>query len=1232
MWLEKLKHATKIDNETMTYLQKVNLEKVVVCEEKKNWCIHLKSTNNLDEKFAQKVEKLFEDAFPNVKKVKVLLKLNKEESIDLESFSEKNWNELVKFLKEELPVAAGYLANSSCEIENNNIIISIPNKLGKEILKQRATRLICKWFEDKCKTEVQVKFVVKEVDTSEEADKLQDIMLAKARVAATENRPEPKSVAPKADNKLNQSQSRIILGKKIGSEIPVVPIETITEEEKQICIKGEIFDLEEITFKTGRKLFSLYITDKTDSITIKVFSPDKGNFQPEKFKKGAFVKVQGPVKFDTYSNELVLMAYNIQEATIESQKDLEDRKRVELHLHTKMSSMDGVSSLEAFVKRAAEWSHSAIAITDHGVVQAFPDAADLGEKYGVKIIYGMEGYLVDDTTGDPDFLKKRANHIVILAKDYVGLKNLYKLVSMSHLNYFFRQPRIPKSVLEQYREGLIIGSGCEAGELISKYLDGADEDKLREIASFYDYLEIQPKGNNEFLVREGVTTEEGLEKMNQFIVELGQSMQKPVVATGDVHFLDETDCIYREILMRSKGFNDAENQPPLYYRSTKAMLEEFAYLGSETAYEVVVENTNNITNQIEDLKPIPDSFYPPAIEGSEEQIKEMTMERARELYGEQLPEVVEKSINKELDSIINNGFAVLYLISHKLVKKSNEDGYLVGSRGSVGSSLVATLTGITEVNPLPPHYRCPECKFNEFILDGSAGSGADLKDRECPKCNTDLVKDGHDIPFEVFLGFKGDKVPDIDLNFSGEYQGEIMKYTEDLFGKEYVYRAGTIATVAERTAFGFIKKYLEESGRTARNAEVNRLVKGCSGVKRTTGQHPGGLMVVPKDHDIYDFTPIQRPADDQKSETTTTHFDYHAISSRLVKLDILGHDDPTVIKMLEDLTGVDATKIKLDDEKTMSIFSSVEELGVTEEMIKSKVGTFGIPEFGTRFVRKMLEDTRPSTFSELVRISGLSHGTDVWLNNAQELIQKGIAQLNETISTRDDIMTYLIYKGMEPTLAFQIMEGVRKGKGLKPEQEEAMRAAQVPRWYIDSCKKIKYMFPKAHAVAYVMMAFRIAYFKVNYPLAFYTTFYTVRADEFDANIVCKGKDFIEKQIIEYEKKGNDISTKEKSLLTILEVALEMYCRGVNIRRVSLEESHATDFLIVDNEILPPLSSLQGVGATAAQNIVAARENGFFNSIEDLRVRGRATKTVIEALDNHGCLLDLPATSQIELFS
>ncbi len=832
------------------------------------------------------------------------------------------------------------------------------------------------------------------------------------------------------------------------------------------------------------------------------------------------------------------------------------------------------------------------------------------------------------------YQRSRPYHATVLAKNDIGLKNLFKLVSISHLNYFYRVPRIPRSQLNKYREGLIIGSACDKGEVFEGMMQKSPEE-VEEIAQYYDYLEVHPlEVYNHLIDLEYIKDENALKEIVTNIVKLGEKLNKPVVATGNVHYLNPVDKIYRKILISSQGGANPLNRhelPNVHFRTTDEMLNCFAFLGSEKAKEIVIENTNKIADLIDEIKPIKDDLYTPKIEGADEEIRAMSYSRARSIYGENLPELVEARLEKELKSIIGHGFAVIYLISHKLVKKSLDDGYLVGSRGSVGSSFVATMTEITEVNPLPPHYVCPECQHSEFFNDGSVGSGFDLPNKECPNCGAQYQKDGHDIPFETFLGFKGDKVPDIDLNFSGEYQPTAHNYTKVLFGEDNVYRAGTIGTVAEKTAYGYVKGYANDHNLIYRGAEVDRLVQGCTGVKRTTGQHPGGIIVVPDYMDIYDFSPIQYPADATGSEWRTTHFDFHSIHDNLLKLDILGHDDPTVIRMLQDLSGIDPKTIPTDDPEVMKIFSGTESLGVTEEQIMCKTGTLGIPEFGTRFVRQMLEDTKPTTFSELVQISGLSHGTDVWLGNAQELIHNNICTLSEVIGCRDDIMVYLIYQGLEPSFAFKIMESVRKGKGLTDEMEEEMKKQNVPDWYIDSCLKIKYMFPKAHAAAYVLMAVRIAWFKVHHPLLYYAAYFTVRADDFDIETMAKGSTPIRAKIEEINAKGLDASPKEKNLLTVLELALEMCERGYSFQKVNLYRSSADEFIIDGNSLIPPFNSIPGLGTNAAINIVKAREEGEFLSKEDLQRRGKVSKTIIEYLNAQGCLDELPDQNQLSLF-
>jgi len=1014
---------------------------------------------------------------------------------------------------------------------------------------------------------------------------------------------------------------RGLLAKSIaGQEVPIVDLQ---EEERNVVICGEVVSFESRLTRTGKTLIMFDLYDGTDTLSCKAFLDE-----PEELgiKKGKWFKVRGNLQFQSFDNQLALMVQTMApNETPPSLIDDASEKRVELHLHTKMSGLDGTIDVGDVVQLAASLGHEALAITDHGVVQAFPDAHRAGKKHGVKILYGVEGYLIDDPES-----KSRSYHIIILAKNLTGLHNLYRLVSYSHLDYFYRSPRIPRTVLEANREGLILGSACEAGEVYQAILTGNPD--VMKIASFYDYLEIQPLDNNQFLIGSThVQSKNDLMRVNKQIVKIGESLNLPVVATGDVHYLRPEDSLIRTILLAGRGFDDAERQAPLYYRTTAEMLEEFAYLGEEKAYEVVVTNPRKIAAEIEALKPVPDGLHPPHIENAEEDLEEMTYQTARKIYGDPLPPIVEARLARELKAIISNGYASLYLIAQKLVKRSLDDGYLVGSRGSVGSSLVATMCGITEVNPLPPHYVCPSCHWSEFFTEGEVGSGVDLPHKECPECGTNLQRFGFEIPFEVFMGFHGDKVPDIDLNFSGEYQAQIHDYTIELFGSENVFRAGTIGTLADKTAYGFVMKYLEQTNQTKRNAEVNRLVSKLAGARRTTGQHPGGMVVVPPDKDVFEFTPIQYPANDSSSGTITTHFEYHALEDSLVKLDILGHDDPTMLRLLQDLTGVAASDISLDDQDTMAIFSSLETLGVREDQIGTPVGTLGIPEFGTRFVRQMLIDTSPKTFSDLVRISGLSHGTNVWTNNAQDLIRAGITDLSNVIATRDDIMSYLMLRGLEARDAFRIMEQVRKGRGLSDDDMALLRKFKVPEWYIESCNKISYMFPKAHAVAYVTMAFRIAYFKVHYPLPFYATLFSLRAGEIDAQLLAGGESRVRAEMEAINAKGFEATPKERSTLTQLEIVLEALARGVVFLPVDLYKSSDRLFQIEEGGLRPPFASLQGVGTSAAAGIVDARKDGEFISVEDLRQRSGITKAVVETLRLHGCLNGLPETNQLTLF-
>ncbi|WP_238917400.1 DNA polymerase III subunit alpha [Clostridium sp. YIM B02555] len=882
-----------------------------------------------------------------------------------------------------------------------------------------------------------------------------------------------------------------------------------------------------------------------------------------------------------------------------------------------------------------EVAHRALDDVDT-TVKVFNIMLEILKERGAESVEEIDLYAADEDAQKVAYKKVRTYHAIILAKDYVGLKNLYKLVSYSHLDYFYKKPRILKSMFEKYSEGLILGSACSEGELFQAILLGRSDEQIEEIAKFYDYLEIQPLGNNDYLVRqEQVPSREYLKDINKKIVTLAEKLNKPVVGTGDVHFLDPEDEIYRRILEAGQGFKDADQQAPLYLRTTEEMLEEFSYLGRDKAYEVVVTNTNKIADMCEQISPISPEKCPPHIDGCEQTIKDIAYDKAHELYGDPLPEIVQARLDKELDSIIKNGFSVMYIIAQKLVWKSNEDGYLVGSRGSVGSSFVANMTGITEVNSLPPHYRCTKCKYSDFE-DYGVLNGFDLPDKVCPVCGENLHKDGIDIPFETFLGFNGDKEPDIDLNFSGEYQAKAHRYTEVIFGKGTTFKAGTIGTIAEKTAFGYVKKYFEEKNIPVNKAETMRIALGCTGIKRTTGQHPGGIIVVPKGREIFEFCPVQHPADDPNSDIITTHFDYHSIDQNLLKLDILGHDDPTVIRMLQDLTGVDPKDIPMDDKETMSLFYSTKALGVTPDQINSEVGTFGIPEFGTKFVRGMLVDTKPKTFSDLLCISGLSHGTDVWLGNAKDLIDNGvITSISDAVCTRDDIMVYLIKKGLPPNTAFKIMETVRKGKALKepkwPEYEALMRSNEVPEWYIESCKKIKYMFPKAHAAAYVMMAFRIAWFKVHIPRAYYTTYFSIRAKAFDAEFMIFGKEKVKAKMQEINAMGNDAGPKDKDMYDDLEIVLEMYERGIKFLPIDLYKSHATRFQVEESGIRPSLNSIAGMGNVAAEGIANAAKEKEFNSVDDVKKRSKIGNAGIELLRKFDCLKGLPESDQMCFF-
>ena len=1391
--------------------------------------------------------------------------------VEIEQDVENQWTNVINYVTRKEPFSKAILTGSKLDVSGKNISVKLALKGADFLLAKKFDKglehllsniynenYVVKFEENladnylelleakkKKEEEEALKFlkIQAEQEAKEQKEKKIEAKKQNEEKAKSENKqvqnvpgqvppPMPKEEKPKEEEK----DTPLIMGRNMNVKGDPIKIKDISVDSDKVVIDGELIadTMDSREIKNGEKVILMFnVYDGTSSITCKAFlDTDKFKAVSKRIKGSKGLKIDGIAKYDQFAKEITIMANTIIETQgTKKVKRMDDavKKRVELHMHTQMSQMDAITPCADLVKRAVSWGWNAVAITDHGVVQSFPDAHKLLEKTGddIKVLYGVEGYFVPDkdpgvfnskgqsldteycvldleTTGisyktekitevgiikykngevidefecfvnpekpippkvveithitddmvkdaetidkvipkiidfigdsvlvahnadfdigylkynfekygyklentyidtlrlakaifpdlkkyklgliadslkikvdvahralddvktlvavfkvmiertkeehgktiddfdlkfETDFKKLPSYHIIIIAKNYVGLKNLYKLVSYSHLNYFYKKPKILKSMLNKYREGLIIGSACEAGELYRAVLNQKPQEEIEAIASYYDYLEIQPTGNDEYLIREGtVQNEEGLRNINRQIVALGEKLNKPVCATCDVHFMDPQDEIYRRILQAGQKYDDADMQAPLYLRTTNEMLAEFDYLGPEKAYEVVVENTNLIADMCEKIKPISPEKCPPHIPGCEQTIKDIAYHRAIELYGDPIPEVVKTRLDKELDSIIRNGFSVMYIIAQKLVWKSNEDGYLVGSRGSVGSSFVANMTGITEVNSLKPHYRCPKCKYSDFT-DYGYQNGFDLPDKQCPKCGHPLEKDGMDIPFETFLGFNGDKEPDIDLNFSGEYQAKAHKYTEVIFGKGTTFKAGTVATIADKTAYGYVKGYYEDRHIPVSSAEISRLSVGCTGIKRTTGQHPGGIIVVPKGREIFEFTPVQHPADDPNSDIITTHFDYHSIDQNLLKLDILGHDDPTIIRMLQDITGIDPHTIPLDDKDTMGIFSSPETLGLTEEQINSPVGSFGVPEFGTKFVRGMLVDTKPKTFDELIRISGLSHGTDVWLNNAQDLINQGIVTLAESICCRDDIMIYLINKGLPPNPAFKIMETVRKGKALKDPEKWAeyvalMKEHDVPDWYIKSCEKIKYMFPKAHAAAYVTMAFRIAWFKVHIPKAYYAAYFSIRAKQFDSDAMCHGPETVKNKMKEIDLAGNLAANKDKEMYPVLELVLEMNERGIEFLPVDLYKSHYSKFIVDDDGIRPPLSAINGFGPVDAENLYNAAKEGKFMSISDMQIKSKIGKVAIETLRNAGCLKGMSESNQMSLF-
>lgn len=1412
-------------------MEDVYIKKVIYFKENKTVYFYLSSKDVVPYEYLERAQREIKAKNKYFKEIRFKIEYTGFDRKSEKDIMKKYWPNIVYILKSICPSISGWQKEIEYLCIENKLKIKIPKGIFyQRIMNKNITTTLKHTISEEFGIDMDIEIesaVDEKVDRKKLVEKIDREFNEKIMILEKENRNKTNEAEEESGYVIkDEKDENMIYGENVN--VLTEKIENLDSNSGTVGIEGTIFNIEIKELRNGKILLMLMVTDYTSSITCKIFLTDTNkDWVLGKISKGMYIKIKGDVLYDTFQREISMTISGMRKEEREERKDTAEKKRVELHAHTQMSSMDAICSVKGLVSRAAKWGHPAIAITDHGVVQGFPDAMNAAKKEGIKVLYGVEGYLTEDnkdaiedandkslsqefvvfdleTTGfsnindkiteigavkirdfeivdrfselvNPekdisyrvqeltgitnemvkdkptieeilpkfmefvgddvlvahnadfdtgfimqkckeqgleyknkkvdtlmlarimlpnlkrykldkvakevgvqllnhhravddaeatanifikflgmlkkqgveklsdvntvlgkvDYTKLKTHHITLIAKNQTGIKNLYKIVSDAHVNHFYRAPRILQSVLDEYREGIIVGSACEAGVVYDAVKKRLPDEEMEKIIAPYDYIEIMPIDNNRFMIDNGdVEDEDELKEINRRIVETAKKFGKIPVATGDVHFLDKHDAVLRRVLKFSQGFKLDDEETYLHFRTTDEMLEEFSYLGEELAYEVVVENTNLIADMVEDVKPIPDETYPPVIEGSDVELREMCFKKAVDIYGDPLPEIVEKRLNRELNSIIGNGYAVMYIIAQKLVAKSLSDGYLVGSRGSVGSSFAATMSDITEVNPLPAHYVCPnkECKYSYFYAIGEWGSGIDLPDKVCPKCGEKLIKNGHDIPFEVFLGFEGDKEPDIDLNFSGSYQPVIHKYTEELFGEGHVYRAGTIGTVAEKTAFGYAKKYVEENDIEVPSAEVLRLAEGCTGVKRTSGQHPGGVMVIPDYKDVYDFTPIQYPANDVNCGVITTHFDYHSISGRILKLDILGHDGPTIIRMLEDITGITITDIPLDDPATMSLFTSTEALGVTPEEIDCEIGCLAIPEFGTKFVRQMLLDTKPTTFAELVRISGLSHGTDVWVNNAQDLVRENIVGLKEVISTRDDIMNYLIFKGLQPKMSFTIMESVRKGRGLKPEHEAAMIENNVPDWYINSCKKIKYMFPKAHAVAYVMTSFRLAYCKVHYPEAFYATYFTTKVEDFDADLIIKGYDAIKAKKKEIEELGNDATQKEKGMYIILEVAQEMYARGIKIAPVDIYKSSATEFEVVGPGLLrPPMTALQGVGENAAIHIVEERENGEFISKEDFRKRTKISRTVVETLDKHGSLGSMSDKNQLSLF-
>ena len=1473
----------QVEKEIADLFEEVEVMKVTTTSLKDRLKIYFVSMHLIPKTYVYHMEQMIkEQLFARTQiSIQIVERYQLSEQYTPENLLREYRNSILEELKERSAVEYNMFLNAKCTFENENILcLTLEDTIVARGKQESIVELLEEVFNERCNIPVEIRTLYSEVKESRHK-KYNEIRLQQeiqAIVEGNESRrkehieevkekkseeKKEKAIKPKEEKKPFQKKDfyspikrsddpNVIYGRNFEDD--TIELSQVVGEMGEITIRGKVIQFDTREIRNEKTIIMFAVTDFTDTIMVKMFA--RNEQLPEllgEINKGAFLKIKGVTTIDKFDGELTIGSVTgikkIPDFTT-TRKDTSPVKRVELHCHTKMSDMDGVSEVKAIVKRAHDWGHKAIAITDHGVVQSFPDAnhyiETLDKDDPFKIIYGVEGYLVDDltdiavnedsqtlddtfvvfdieTTGfssvkdkiieigavkvengkivsrystfvnpevpipfeitkltsitdamvidapkienvlpefmeyvgdavlvahnagfdvgfieenckrlgierkltsvdtvalarvllptlsryklnvvaktlgislenhhravddagataeifvkfvemlkereittlkginefgamNPDAIRKMpAHHVIILAKNDVGRVNLYTLVSMSHLKYFGRMPRIPKSELNRYREGLIVGSACEAGELYQAILNEKSEEQIAKIVDFYDYLEIQPLGNNAFMLESerisNVNTQEDLIQINKKIIKLGEEFQKMVVGTCDVHFLDPDDEVYRRIIMTGKGFSDADDQAPLYLRTTEEMLAEFSYLGSAKAEEIVITNPNKIADMIEPISPVRPDKCPPVIENSDQELRDICYEKAHSMYGENLPEMVVERLERELNSIISNGFAVMYIIAQKLVWKSVEDGYLVGSRGSVGSSFVATMAGITEVNPLSPHYYCKKCHYSDFTSEEvraySGLSGWDMPDKLCPVCNAPLAKDGFDIPFETFLGFKGNKEPDIDLNFSGDYQSNAHKYTEVIFGTGQTFRAGTIGTLADKTAYGFVKNYYEERESRKRKCEIERIVEGCTGIRRSTGQHPGGIIVLPHGENINSFTPVQHPANDMTTDIITTHFDYHSIDHNLLKLDILGHDDPTIIRMLEDLitdiTGekFDATKIPLDDPDVMALFAGTEVLGIKPEDIGGcPVGCLGIPEFGTDFVIQMVVDTKPKTISDLIRISGLSHGTDVWLNNAQTLIQEGKATISTAICTRDDIMTYLINKGLDSEKSFTIMERVRKGLVAKgkckewPEYKKDMLEHGVPEWYIGSCEKIKYMFPKAHAAAYVMMAYRIAYCKVNYPLAYYAAYFSIRASAFSYEIMCQGKDKLEFYLRDYKKRSDSLSKKEQDVLKDMKIVQEMYARGFEFLPLDIYTAKADKFQIIDGKLMPPLNSIEGMGDKAAEAVEAASKDGPYLSRDDFRQRTKVSKTVIDLMADLGMFGNLPESNQLSLF-